>query len=247
MSLPAGFLDRPVAHRGLHDATRPENGLAAIRAAAGAGYGIEIDMQPSADGIAMAFHDGTLDRMTAETGPVRSRTAEALGRIALGRAGETIPTLAAVLSEIAGRVPLVIEMKDQSGALAGSDGVLEAGVARSLDDYAGPAAVMSFNPDMVARLREIAPDLPRGLVTAAFGPDWPLPAERRDRLRAIEEYRRAGAVFVSHEAADLSRPRLAELRKEGAAILCWTIRSPAEAEAARRVADQITFEGFRPP
>ncbi len=246
MTLPAGFLERPVAHRGLHGAARPENGLAAIAAAAEAGYGIEIDVQPSADGVAMVFHDSTLDRMTAASGPVRSRPAADLVSIALGPAGETIPTLAAALVEIAGRVPLVIELKDRSGALTGTDGVLEAAVAQALDGYPGPAAIMSFNPDMVARMQEIAPHLPRGLVTAAFGCDWALPEERRERLRAIGEYRRAGASFVSHEAADLSRPRLAELRMEGAAILCWTIRSAAEAKAARRVADQITFEGFRP-
>ena len=70
----------PIAHRGLHDAGSGviENSLSALAAAAAAGYGIELDVQLSADGEAMVFHDYALDRLTAETGPVRARTAAAL-------------------------------------------------------------------------------------------------------------------------------------------------------------------------
>jgi glycerophosphoryl diester phosphodiesterase len=246
--LPAAFLGAPIAHRGLHDraAGRVENSLAAAAAAVAGGYGIEIDLQSSADGIAMVFHDETLDRLTAESGPVAARPAAELARIPLSGGGGTIPTFAALLALVDGRVPLLVELKDRTGALAASDGVLEAAVARDLAGYAGPVAVMSFSPAMVAHLARLAPGVPRGLTTDAFDPaDWaPLPAGTCARLRDIADYDAVGASFVSHLWRDLSRPRIAELKAGGAAILCWTVRSPKEEAAARRIAHNVTFEGY---
>lgn len=239
----------PVAHRALHDraAGRPENSRAAVRAAVAAGYAIEIDVQPSADGVAMVFHDETLERLTAETGPIAARPAAELGRIALRDAGDGIPTLREILALIAGRVPLVIEVKDQDGALGPAVGPLERAVAADLRGYAGPVAVMSFNPHSVAALALAAPDVPRGLVTCAFdADDWPdVPPARRAELAAIPDYDRVGAVFVSHQGNQLSMPRVAELKAQGAFILCWTIRSPDQERAARQVAQNVTFEGYR--
>ena len=106
---------------------------------------------------------------------------------------------------------------------------------------------MSFNPHSIARMAELSPDTPRGLVTSAFDPaEWPLPKATCDRLRDIPDYQRVGASFISHEAADLDRPRVAALKMQGARILCWTIKTQPQAETALRVADNITFEGFRP-
>jgi glycerophosphoryl diester phosphodiesterase len=239
---------RPVAHRALHGPGRPENGLAAVRAAVAAGYGIEVDVQPSSDGVAMAFHDEVLGRMTGEAGPVAARTARELGRLTLRGGAEGIPTLVEVLAEVGGRVALLVEVKDQDGALGESVGALEEAVARALRGYDGPVAVMSFNPHAVAVLRDLLPGVPRGLTTSAFSPgEWaPVPPATCDRLRGVPDYDRVGASFISHEARDLSSPRVAELKAQGAAILAWTIRSPEEEAAARRVADQVTFEGYAP-
>lgn len=250
-ALPPAFLRLPVAHRAYHDraAGRPENSPGAIRAAVAAGYAIEIDVQCSADGQAMVFHDETLDRLTAETGAVAARSAEALGRIRLTDAEDCIPTLPQVLDLVGGAVPLLIEIKDQSLIMGETDGRLETAVARALAGYDGPVAVMSFNPHSVARMASLAPGLPRGLTTAAYEPEvWaPLPPEVCGRLREIPDYDRVGASFLSHEASDLGRPRVAELAAQGAAILCWTIRSPASEAKARKVAQNITFEGYAAP
>lgn len=246
--LPPAFLHAPIAHRALHDraARRPENSRAAIRAAIAAGYGIEIDLQLSRDGVAMVFHDETLERLTETEGWLRDRTAAELGAIPLRDADDGIPTLTEVLAIIAGRVPLLIELKDQTLRMTESDGRLEAATAAALAGYGGPVAVMSFNPHMVARMAELAPAIPRGLTTSAYDPDdWaPLPAETCDRLRPIPDYDRVGASFISHEAADLTRPRVADLAAAGAAILCWTIRSPAAEAEARKVAANVTFEAY---
>ena len=249
--LPDAFLGAPFAHRALHDraAGRPENSRAAVRAAIAAGYGIEIDIQPSADGVPMVFHDYDLRRLTGESGRIRGRTAQDLQAIPLLGGDEGIPTLADILTIVAGRVPLLVEIKDQDGAMGEAVGHLELAVARALQPYQGPVALMSFNPNAVVALATYAPHLPRGLTTSAYRPeDWPLlPAPVRDRLREIPDMDRTGASFISHEAADLSRVRVAELKAQGHAVLCWTIRSPQAEAEARKVADNVTFEGYAPP
>src|SRR6056297_1261202 len=115
-ALPPGFLARPIAHRGYHDAAagRIENSRSAFAAAMEAGYGIELDVQLSRDGVAMVFHDTMLDRLTDETGPVRDRGAAALQDIGLTGSRDTIQTLTQVLRAIDGTVPVLVEIKDQS-------------------------------------------------------------------------------------------------------------------------------------
>jgi glycerophosphoryl diester phosphodiesterase len=248
--LPPAFLRLPVAHRALHDRAggRVENSLSAVAAAVAAGYAIEIDVQGTADGQAVIFHDDDLDRLTGRSGHVRALAAADLAEIGLTGGPDRIPTLAQVLAAVGGRVPLLIEVKDQSGRMEGTDGRLEAAVAAALRAYRGPVALMSFNPDIVARLAHLAPEVPRGLTTSAFDPaDWaPLPPATCDRLRDIPDFGRTGAAFVSHEWVDLPRPRVADLKAAGAAILCWTIRSPADEAQARRIAHNVTFEGYLP-
>jgi glycerophosphoryl diester phosphodiesterase len=242
------FLTRPIAHRAFHDlaAGRPENSRAAIAAAIAAGYAIEIDIQPSADGRAMVFHDYELARLTPETGAVCQRNAAELSAIPLRGGDEGIPSLREVLDLVAGRVPLLIEIKDQDGALGTRVGPLEQAVAGDLAGYPGAVALMSFNPHSVAALAGAAPDRPRGITTCGYAAaHFPLlPEATRAHLRGIPDFDRVGASFISHAAADLDHPRVAELKARGVPVLCWTIRS-AEAEAqARRLADNITFEAY---
>ena len=156
-----------------------------------------------------------------------------------------IPTLREVLTLVAGRVPLLIEIKDQDGAMGQNVGPLEQAAAEAIAAYRGPVAVMSFNPHSVAEMARLLPHVARGIVTSAYEPDdWPLSAQICDRLRTIPDYARTGSSFISHEAFDLGRARVAELKQGGARVLCWTIRSPEEEAEARKVAENITFEGY---
>lgn len=250
-NLPESFLTRPIAHRALHDrrAGRIENSRAAIRAAVARGYGIEIDLQLSSDGEAMVFHDDLLDRLTEESGPVRKRTAAALGAIPLRDGGETIPTLPEILEIVAGQVPLLIEVKDQDGALGPDVGPLERRAARHLEHYAGPVALMSFNPHSVMACAEAAPDIPRGLTSCAFDDaEWSaVPADRLAGLAALDGFDPAGCSFISHHHVALASAPVAALAARGVKILCWTIRSPEEEEEARRIAHNITFESYLAP
>ena len=246
--LPPGFLARPFAHRALHGPGVSENSLEAIRAAADAGWGIEIDVQLTGDGEAVVFHDGALQRLADRPGTVRERTLEAMQAILLLKGG-TIPSLSDALAAVAGRVPLVIEVKDQSGDMSATGiGPLEQAVANAAEGYDGPLAVMSFNPHAVATLRDLAPGLPRGLITCGWtADDWPhLTEARRGELRRIDA-EAVGACFVSHDRTDLASPEVARIKALGLPVLCWTIRSPEQAAEALAHADQITFEGYAPP
>lgn len=239
------FLRLPVAHRGYHGAGAPENSLAAMRAAIAAGYAIECDIQPSADGVPMVFHDYDLRRLTGKAGKINTRSAEDLSKTVLLGGEEGIPTLAEALELVAGQVPLLIEIKDQDGGMGPTDGMLETAAAKIVAGYAGPVAVMSFNPHAIEAFRRAAPGVSVGLTTSSYGPDWTaLTPTIRDHLRGIPDYDRLGCEFVSHEAADLHAPRIAELKAQGAQILCWTIRSPEAEAKAREVAVNVTFENY---
>jgi len=230
---------RPIAHRGLHDMAdadpqKPENTLAAFQAAVGNGYAIECDLQISADGVPVVFHDDTLDRLTGESGPVRSRTAGELAKIGILNSGETIPTLSDMLEQIAGAVPLVIELKSIAGE---NDGFAQA-VADHLRNYSGPVAVMSFDADLAVAMTEAAPGLPVGLVAEGG---------LATTIRHLAAIIRHGFHFVSYSLTDLPTPAPLIARWVlGLPLICWTVRTPADARKAKRWTGQITFEGIRP-
>ena len=241
------FLLPPVAHRGLHGEGRAENSVAAFAAAIEKGYAIELDIQMSADGEAMVFHDYELSRLTAEKGPTRQRSAADLGAMTLAD-GSHIPTLEAVLKHVSGQVGVLVEIKDQDGAMGADIGPLEARVAEILNAYRGPVAVMSLNPHAVYHMQRLAPDVARGLTTCSFSEEnWPLlPRGRADELIEIPDFEATGSCFISHHFKSLDLPAVNRIRQGGDPVLSWTIRSEAEEHEARRLADNITFEGYLP-
>lgn len=246
--LPAAFLRAPIAHRALHDAAsaRPENTRAAIAAAIAAGYGIEIDVQPSAEGIPMVFHDEELGRLCGRPGKIAGTAAAELEKTHVLGTRETIPRLAEVLALVAGRVPLLVEIKDQTGVLGPVDGGFERAVGAELAAYRGLVAAMSFNPFSVAAFAAAAPAVARGLVTCSFPAFyWPgLPRPRAEELAAIPDAEGLAVDFISHQHGELASTRVRALRAKGLPVLCWTVRSLEAELQARLGADNITFEGY---
>lgn len=241
------FLSVPITHRGLHSPGVPENSLKAARAAIEAGYGIECDIQPGPGGEPLVFHDYQLQRLTGRPGFIAATDPATLAGLRLLGTDEPVPTLAQLLDLIAGQVPLLIELKDQDGTCGPNVGPLPARTAELLADYAGPVAVMSFNPHMIAAFRAAAPGIPVGLTTCAFPEaDWArIPPARREELALITDFDAVGACFISHDKDDLANPRVDALKAQGVPVLCWTITSEAEEAAARRIAHNVTFEGYR--
>ncbi len=147
------------AHRGLHGDKIPENSIPAFAAAAAAGYGIELDVQLSADGDVMVFHDYTLSRMCGEDVRLDSLRGAELSWRKLGNTNYTIPLLEDVLRTVRGRVPLLIELKGES-----RDTELCVAVSRLLGHYEGKVAIESFNPYMLGWFKKHSPRIPRGLL-----------------------------------------------------------------------------------
>ena len=246
-ALDPAFLKTPIAHRALHDASKGvyENCRSAIIAAIEHGYAIEIDLQLSADGRAMVFHDDTLDRLTDKHGDVSDYTAAELTQIKVGSGHDVIEPLEDILRLVDGRVPLLIELKDQSRQLSQTDGRLEQATIDALSLYEGAVAVMSFNPHMIATMAKLSSDLPLGLTTGSFmDPTWGIDAERIEHLSQIADFDPTRYSFVSHFALELAAPCIQMLKDQGTAIFTWTIRSPEAEAVARQTVDNITFEGY---
>ena len=250
MNLLHPFIDGPIAHRTLHDIKkgRPENSWEGLEAAIASGFAIEIDLQLSRDGIPVVFHDYELDRLTESSGPIADLDADELEKIVLIGGKRCIPRFDNFMEYVAGRVPVLVELKDQDGALGDKITALEGATCEVLRKYKGPVAVMSFNPNMIARCAMLAPEIPRGLVLDAFSEtDWPKVSDtRRKELAAVTHYSNVGATFVSHSYSELHSEKITELKKSGALIFCWTIRSKAQSKQARRFVDSVTFEGYLP-
>ncbi len=165
---------RPYAHRGLFNEEIPENSLAAFARAAEAGFAIELDVQLSKDGTVMVFHDYTLTRMCGEDVRLADLTAAELAERRLKGSAEHIPTLAEVLAVVAGRVPLLVELKGESTNTA-----LCAPVAELLDAYKGPYVIESFNPMLLRWFKKHRPRVLRGLLSTN------LIREKKDGSKAL--------------------------------------------------------------
>ena len=218
----------------------------AIQAAIDGNFGIEVDLQLSADGEAMVHHDDALGRLTEGTGALLGKTAAELKAVTFKGTAERMMTLGDLCAQVHGRVPLVIEVKSHFDG----DRRLVSRMAEVLRTYSGPAAVMSFDPDQVLAVREIIPECPRGIVAEReyTADEWPeaTPAQRRS-MEHLRHAFRTRPHFVSYSVNEL--PALAPWIARhifGLPLITWTVRTPEQRERAARYADQITFEGFRP-
>jgi glycerophosphoryl diester phosphodiesterase len=228
------FLSRQsFAHRGLHGSGLIENSREAFRAAIARGHGIECDVQVSRDGEAFVFHDETLDRLTEADGPVAARTAAELDRIQLCGTSEALPRLAEMLHLVAGRVPILIEVKARRGAI----GPLCMSVRHALEGYRGSAAVMSFNPEVPRWFAANAPRVARGLVVSEQGK-----RNIRWRIERRLSLWHARPDFLAYDVRDLPSRFAAAARGRGLPVLAWTVRGVGDEAMAAAHADAPIYE-----
>jgi|SRR5690348_10661682 len=234
---------RPIAHRGLHDISAGivENTASAFHAAIAGNYGIETDLQISADGEAMVHHDDALGRLTEGSERLAALAAAQIKAVRFKTGSDRILTLGELLELVGGRVPLLLELKSRFDG----DRIVAKRVAAVLSNYPGPVAAMSFDPDPIETLAAIAPAITRG-ITAERHYEW-LPASKaaRARLAFFLHAPRSRPQFIAYSARDLPSfaPSVAR-RVFGLPILTWTVRSQAERARISPYADQIIFEHF---
>jgi glycerophosphoryl diester phosphodiesterase len=248
MRAPDWLTARPIAHRGLHDRTRGiiENTSSAAAAAVAGRFGIEVDLQLTADGEAMVHHDDELGRLTDGSGNLVDMTAAQLKQVAFRNTADRMMTLTDLCTLVAGRVPLVLEVKSRFNG----DRRLVTRMAQVLAAYTGPVVAMSFDPDQVMALRELAPSLPRGIIAQRSydDADWTdLTKAQRDEMLNLRHGFRTQPHFVAYWIEQLPAPAPWIARHIfGCPLLTWTVRTPAQRTRAARFADQMIFEGFVP-
>jgi len=232
----------PIAHRGLWSPDGPpENSLAAFRAACAAGYGIELDVQLSADGEAMVFHDGGLKRMTGAEGRLGDRTADELAELRLAGSDERIPTLAETLAVVGRRAMVHIELKTPYGAV----GPLEQRVHEIIIDHAGPVCVIGFNAYSHAWFAERYPNVLRGLDSYSYADARNMDAAQRRAMARLEHVAIAKPHFLALGLDMLPGEAAARHRAQGLPVVAWTVKEPSQWEAIKAHCDNLIFEGFQ--
>lgn len=237
------LFDPPIAHRGLWSPEGPpENSLGAFQAACAAGYAIELDVQLSADGEAMVFHDDALDRMTGAEGRIRDRSAAELGELRLAGSDEKIPTLLETLAVVGHRAMVHIELKTPYGEV----GPLEQRTHEVIADHNGPVCVIGFNPYSHAWFAQRYPGVLRGLDSYSYdGAPNMVEAQRRS-FAQLEHVEIARPHFLALGLDMLPSPRAAKLREAGMPVVAWTVRDPTQWEKVKDGCDNLIFEGFDP-
>ena len=248
MTAPGWMTARPIAHRGLHDAARGviENSPSAARAAVADDFGIECDVQLTADGEAVVFHDFVLDRLTMTSGRVDELSAAALGAVAMRGSEDRILALPAFLDVIAGKVPLVLEIKSRFDG----DMRLTRRVAEVVKASPFPIVLKSFDPRIVTALKTLTPHHARGIVAMN---DYSYPdyetcgATEKHAMANLLHFGESQPDFVSWRVRDLpsAAPFLCR-RALGLPLMTWTVRNAEDRALAGVHADQMVFEGFVP-
>ena len=234
------------AHRGLYaqDQSVPENSLPAFAAAAEKGYGMELDIQLSLDGEVVVFHDDTLARMCGIGGRVDAFPLARLREMPLAGTAERMPLLTEVFDTVAGKAPIIIELKTGPR----NEELCRKGLAlmRAYQkQYGGAFCVESFDARIVAWFRKNAPDILRGQLTdspRALG-------SGRSVLDFIAGNLLSNVIarpqFIAHgPGRKTALTRFAEAC--GAMPVYWTARPGDDAAALEEYYDAVIFEHYAP-
>lgn len=241
------FENRRIAHRGLHDnkTDAPENSLAAFAKAIQGGYGIELDVRLSKDGIPVVIHDATLRRVAGVNQKIAGLTFGEIRSYPLFQSEERVPSFQEALKLIDGKVPLVIEIKsgDDDEALCKS-------VIAELKDYRGDYCIISFSPFVLRWFKKNAPDVLRGQLSMDFFDPW-----KQRKESCLVKFAQTNLMtnciskpdFIAYEFKGAEKLPLIMSRKLFHAITAaWTIRNEEELKYADRYFDIVVFEGFLP-
>ena len=248
MTLDRAAFVRPIAHRGLHGTHTGllENTAAAFAAGLDKGFGVECDLQPAADGTPMVFHDFTLDRLIESKGRIDRQTPQQLRALTYRNRTDRILSFAEFLDLAHGRGPLLVEVKSEWKTPHADFLDRIAALAKR---YKGPLALMSFDPAVMAALAELAPKIPRGIVSGIYhGPGWDvakLGVKRAERLTLLLESRAAAPSFYAYHVKALPTPVTRYVRDvQGLPVFTWTVRTAADRKVATLHADAPIFEGI---
>lgn len=237
------LLATPVAHRGFHNASAgiAENSLSAFQAACEHGLPIEFDIRFSRDEIPMVFHDVDLARMTNQTELVSDLDAISLQETQLKNSSDTIPSLTRVLEVVAGRVPLIIEVKPTSLNRAKSIKILQS----ILVGYTGKFCIQSFDPFILIEFAKTSPHIIRGQL-GMRNPPAHMSVYRKFMLRHMLLNPISKPDYIGYDIRDIETLPIQKYKKKSIPLLAWTIKNESDIEKARLYADNVIFEDLAP-
>lgn len=226
-----------IAHRGLHNDIYPENSLGAFENACKIGVAIELDVRSTIDGTVVVFHDDNLLRMCGVDIAVKDISSKDLSTYKLLDTKYTIPTLLEVLQTVAGKTPIMIEIKPTS-----KKEHLAEKVYNLIKDYKGDIAIKSFNPLVVTWFRKHANNIPRGMLASLFS-DIHLPFIYKLLLKRLSFFKYAKPHFISYNIHDLPSKYL---KNKNVPVLAWVVNNNKMEKNALKLADNIIFENYIP-
>lgn len=229
----------PIAHRGLHDESCPENSLASFDKAIKNRYAIELDVRALADGTIVVFHDETLGRMTGQDGYLANLKYDDIRDLTLGKSKEHIPTFAQTLAHVNGKTPLLIEIKNM-----GKVGEFEKNLYKLLSEYKGEFAVQSFNPYSLEWFKNNAPHVRRGQLSS-FMKNSGLSFFKRFALKRMKLNKKVSEPnFIAYCTTDL--PNRFVRQYKDLPLLAWCVRTDEEYDRVKKHCDNIIFENITP-
>lgn len=235
------FLNRPIAHRGFHNGRDiPENSLPAFEKAIAKNYCIELDLQYLGDGSVIVFHDDNLKRMTESNKKIENCSLADIKDLKLGGSNERIPLFSEALKLINGKVPILIEIKNEKNV-----GQFESAILRILNDYNGIFAVQSFNPFSVKWFKNNAPDVLRGQISYSFH-DEDFNPLKKFILKKMYLNWLSKPDFIAYDIKDLPNSRVTKIRNIGLPVLSWTVDNEEYLKWAKKYSDNIIFENISP-
>nr|MBE6544484.1 glycerophosphodiester phosphodiesterase [Oscillospiraceae bacterium] len=237
------FKSRLYAHRGLHNEEKAENSISAFKAAVDAGYGIELDIRLSKDGKMVVFHDDTLDRVCGREGKVIDFTAEELATFKLNGTNDGVPLFSEVLALVDGKVPLLVEIKENPG-----DSAVSKAACEMLKEYKGDFIVESFNPLSLKTVKENMPEITRGLLSQRYYEYEKYRKPLYFALQALLLNFLCRPAFIAYDHRHAKAFGLRFIRGFfDVPTLAWTVRSAEEEAIARKNGfDGIIFENYLP-
>ena len=231
------------AHRGLHNGERAENSMSAFRAAVEGGYGIELDVRLSGDGRLVVFHDDTLDRVCGREGRVVDFTADELSTFKLNDTDDCVPLFSDVLALVDGRVPLLVEIKEDAGNTAVSKATCE-----MLKEYKGEYIIESFNPMSLKVVGKMMPEVPRGILSHRYFENEKYRKPLFFLLQSLLLNCVCRPAFIAYDHRHAKAFGLRFVRAIfRTPTIAWTVRSAEEEAVARKNGfDGIIFENYLP-
>lgn len=229
------LLTVPVAHRGLWGNEIPENSIPAFMNAAKNGFAIETDLYSTLDGEIVCFHDQSLFRMTGNKNNVYQLTLKEIQSLYLHGGAEKIPTLKEVLTSVNGKTPLLLEFKDQPNKNYVNSAV------DILKSYNGEFAVQSFNPFILNKIKKLAPEFLRGILSSNT-PD----VESKIKFLVVKNMPfnfLCKPDFISYDFKGLP---LKNSVKKNRPVLAWTITNQHDYDKIKNRCDNVIFENFIP-